>query len=181
MADKANDKNPLLKALLGNWLGHPLHPAIVHLPIALWLGSLVFDALTLAGVGGNHLVRTSYWAILLGLATLLIVVPAGLAEWSQIKRERPAWTLALWHMILNVSVAAILAVSLYFRSGDAYLAQRIGNLPFLLNLVANGVLLVSGYLGGRMVYQHGIGVARLSKKKWRKLASAGHANLPPEE
>lgn len=181
MADDAKDKNPLLALLLGKWLGHPLHPAIVHLPIALWLGALVFDVLTLAGVGGNHLVRTSYWAILLGLVSLAIVVPAGLAEWSQIKREKPAWTLALWHMILNVSVAAILAVSLYFRSGDAYLFDRVPNLAFLLNLVANGVLMVSGYLGGRMVYQHGIGVARYSKKKWRNLASAGHANLPPEQ
>lgn len=181
MADQEKEKNPLLKALLGNWLGHPLHPAVVHLPIALWLGSLVFDALTLAGVGGNHLVRTSYWSILLGLGTLVVVMPAGLAEWSQIKREKPAWKLAFWHMIMNVTVAAILAVSLYFRSGDAYHAARVPNLPFLLNLVANGLLLVSGYIGGRMVYEHGIGVARMSKKKWRNIASAGHANLPPEQ
>lgn len=177
MPDKSN---PLMKALLGHWLGHPLHPAVVHLPIALWLGALVFDVLTLAGVGGNHLVRTSYWGIFLGLASLAIVVPAGIAEWTQIKRERPAWTLALWHMILNVTVAAVLAVSLYFRSGDAYYADRVPMTAFLLNLAANGVLMVSGYIGGRMVYHHGVGVARLSKKKWRDLAAAGNANLPPE-
>lgn len=177
MPDKSN---PLMKALLGHWLGHPLHPAVVHLPIALWLGALVFDVLTLAGVGGNHLVRTSYWGIFLGLASLAIVVPAGIAEWTQIKRERPAWTLALWHMILNVTVAAVLAVSLYFRSGDAYYADRVPMMAFLLNLAANGVLMVSGYIGGRMVYHHGVGVARLSKKKWRDLAAAGNANLPPE-
>jgi hypothetical protein len=31
-----------------------------------------------------------------------------------------------------------------------------------------------------MVYDYGISVARLSKKKWRKIAHAGGANLPPE-
>ena len=175
-----NYKNPLIKALLGHWLGHPLHPAVVHLPIALWLGALVFDVLNLCNVAGNPLVRTSYWAILAGLITLLIVVPAGIAEWTQIKPERPAWTLALWHMILNVIVALILVVSLYFRSGSAYDADRVPTLAFATTVVANIVLFVSGYLGGRMVYDHGIGVARLSKKKWRALAEAGHANLPPQ-
>ena len=178
MADK--DKNPLLKAQLGHWLGHPLHPAVVHLPIALWLGALLFDVLNLCSVGGNALVRTSYWAILAGLATLVIVVPAGIAEWTQIRRERPAWTLALWHMVLNVIVAAILALSLFLRSGEAYLLDRVPTLAFATGLVANVILLVSGYIGGRMVYDHGIAVARQTKKKWRALASAGNANLPPE-
>jgi hypothetical protein len=47
--------------------------------------------------------------------------------------------------------------------------------------VANGVLFVSGYLGGRMAFEHGVGVARMSKKKWRAIAEAGHARLPAQE
>jgi hypothetical protein len=31
-----------------------------------------------------------------------------------------------------------------------------------------------------MVYDYGISVARMSKKKWRKIAEAGGANLPQE-
>jgi uncharacterized membrane protein len=174
------EKNPLKALLLGNWLGHPLHPAIVHVPIALWLGALLFDVLTLCGVGGNALVLTSYWAIAIGLLSTLLVVPAGIAEWTEIKPEKPAWRLALWHMILNLVVAALLAVSLYFRSGGAYHADRVPMAAFALTVVANGILMVSGYLGGRMVYQHGVGVARMSKKKWRALAAAGHANLPAD-
>ena len=173
-------KNPLMQFLLGKWLGHPLHPALVHVPIALWLGALFLDILTLCNVGGNSLVRGAYWAILAGLVSTLIVVPAGLAEWSQIDRKKPAWTLALWHMILNLITAGLLAVSLYFRSGDAYHEDRVTMAAFGLCVVANGVLAVSGYLGGRMVYDQGIGVARMSKKKWRSLAAAGHNHLPPE-
>jgi hypothetical protein len=33
--------------------------------------------------------------------------------------------------------------------------------------------LVSGYLGGRMVFAYGVSVARLSKDKWRKIAEEG--------
>src|SRR5690242_9979084 len=112
--------NPIKSFLLGKWLGHPLHPALVHVPIALWVGALVFDILSLSGVGHNHLVRTSYWAIAGGLISTLVVVPAGIAEWTQIKREKPAWKLALWHMLLNVVVTVFMLASLLFRNGSAY-------------------------------------------------------------
>jgi uncharacterized membrane protein len=169
-----------MKLLLGHWLGHPLHPALVHVPIALWIGALFFDVLSLANVGHNALVRTSYWAILLGLLSTLIVVPAGFAEWTQIKREKPAWKLALWHMILNVAVTLLFLGSFYLRAGAAASAERVPLSAFWLCLVANIILMVSGYIGGRLVYEHGIGVARFSRKKWRAIAAAGHANLPPE-
>jgi hypothetical protein len=42
-------------------------------------------------------------------------------------------------------------------------------------------LAVSGYLGGLMVYDHGISVARQSKAKWRQLAEAGRARVPEEK
>jgi len=174
-------KNPIVAALLGNGLGHPLHPAIVHIPIALWVGALVFDALTLSNIGGNGLVRTSFWAILIGLISTLLVVPSGIAEWMQIKREKPAWTLALWHMLLNVCVTVIMVVSLILRTGSALTAQRVPMMAFVLVVVADVVLMVSGYIGGRMVYEHGIGVARQTKNKWREIAAAGNANLPPQQ
>jgi hypothetical protein len=43
------------------------------------------------------------------------------------------------------------------------------------------LVVVSGYLGGRMIYDHGISIARLSKDKWRSIAEAGGANLPDEK
>jgi hypothetical protein len=46
--------------------------------------------------------------------------------------------------------------------------------------VATLLLLISGYLGGRMIYAYGINVARLSKTKWRKIAKEGGAVVPPE-
>jgi hypothetical protein len=46
--------------------------------------------------------------------------------------------------------------------------------------MGTAVLVVSGYLGSRMVFDQGTGVARFSKKKWRAIALAGGANLPAE-
>jgi uncharacterized membrane protein len=172
-------ENPIKSFFLGKWMADPLHPAVVHIPIAAWMGALILDILTLTGIGGPATVRTAFWFIAIGLISTLIVVPAGLAEWSEIKREKPAWKLALWHMILNVIATAIFAASLFIRW-----QVRDDSLPmsaFALVVVGNIVLAVSGVLGGRMVYEHGIAVGRMSKKKWRKIAAAGNANLPPEK
>lgn len=172
----------MIKYLLqGRWLGHPLHPAIVHIPIALWVGSLLFDILSVLGVGGNGLVQASFWAIAIGLLSTLLVVPAGIADWSGIKKENPAWKLGLYHMILNLLVALLYAFIIGLRWTDRNTATAVDLLPLLLNIVAVILLAVSGYLGGRMVYDYGTSVARQSKHKWRAVAAAGGSNVPEEK
>jgi uncharacterized membrane protein len=34
----------MIKSFLqGKWLGHPLHPALVHIPVGAWTAALIFD------------------------------------------------------------------------------------------------------------------------------------------
>ncbi|HVX84162.1 MAG TPA: DUF2231 domain-containing protein [Phycisphaerae bacterium] len=172
--------NAIKSFLLGRWLGHPLHPALVHVPIAMWVGALIMDILSLFGVGGNALVRTACVAVLAGLASTLIVVPAGIAEWTQIRREKPAWMMALWHMVMNVCVVLLMIASVIVRLGRGWHAAQVPLIAFTLTLLGDLVLPVSGYVGGRMVYDQGIGIARMSKKRYRRIAAAGRANLPPQ-
>lgn len=171
----------LKQFLQGEWLGHPLHPALVHVPAALWPAALLFDILTRFDIGGNALVRASFYAIALGLAVALLAVPTGLADWWDIKREKPAWKLGVAHMALNLIAAAVAAANLFLRLGDALQAEAVATLPLLLSLATTALLAVSGYLGGRMVYNYGVSVARQSKEKWRRIAAAGGARLPSQE
>ena len=172
----------MMDFLQGKRLGHPLHPILVHVPTALWPAALVFDLLSRFGVGGNAMVRTASYAILVGLVVAVAAVPAGIADWSGIKRERPAWKIGLVHMILNVGVIILWTVNLILRWESVDDAQAVDTIPLLLSVAATLVLLVSGYLGGRLVYEYGISVARNSKEKWRRIAEAGGAKVPsPEE
>jgi uncharacterized membrane protein len=162
----------------GKWLGHPLHPVLVHIPAGLWPASLIFDVLTRAGVGGNVFVRLSFFGITLGLAVALLSIPSGLFDWSEIKKEKPAWKIGLWHMALNLVVTALFAANFGLRINDFQTARAVGNPPLMLSLIGVGLLFISSYLGGRMVYDQGISVARTSKNKWRKRAERGAANIP---
>jgi uncharacterized membrane protein len=170
-----------LDFLKGKWLGHPLHPALVHIPLALLPSSLIFDLLSRSGMGGNSMVRTAFFAILFGIIAALAAIPTGIVDWMGIKRGKPAWKLGLYHMILNVLATIAFGISFALRCPTFRVAQNVETLPLLLSAAGTLLLLVSAYLGGRMVYAYGISVARMSKAKWRKIAEAGGANLPPEK
>jgi len=171
----------IVDLLKGKWLGHPLHPLLVHVPMALWPAALLFDLLSRAGFGGNAMVRTSFFAIGLGLAVALLAVPTGIVDWSGIKREKPAWKIGLWHMLLNAVVLILFAINLTLRLGTYREAALVTVTPLILSIAGTLVLVVSAYLGGRMVYAYGINVARLSKGKWRKVAESAGANVAPEK
>jgi uncharacterized membrane protein len=170
----------LLDFLKGKWLKHPLHPILVHVPMAVWPGALIFDLLSQWKVGGNAMVQLSFYAIIFGLIMTVAAVPTGLVDWTSIKKEKPAWKLGLYHMILNLVVAALFAVNLGLRVQNFRDAPVVSGLPLLLSIVGTALLIISAYLGGRMTYEYGISVARMSKKEWRRIAAAGGANLPKE-
>jgi len=164
-------------ALQGKWLGHPLHPALVHVPTGLFPAALLFDLMMIAGQDENVFGRCALWAIAVGSLVALAAAPTGLADWLEIKSGKPAHRLGLIHMTINVAVLVLMALSLYlrWRRGSPYTPSTAA---IATNLLGNLMLAVSGYLGGRMVYHRGIGVARMSKKKWERIARAGHARLP---
>jgi hypothetical protein len=80
----------LLNILKGKWLGHPLHPILVHVPMAMWPGALIFDLLSKWQIGGNAMVRLSFYAIAFGLIASLLAAPAGLVDWTGIKKGKTA-------------------------------------------------------------------------------------------
>jgi uncharacterized membrane protein len=171
----------LIEFLKGKWLGHPLHPALVHIPVGMWPAALIFDILSRLDFGGNVMVRLSFYAIAFGLVVTALAIPSGLADWSGIKKEKPAWKIGLIHMALSLAVTALYAVNLGVRLDTFRDAARVEDLPFVLSIIGTVLLLVSAYLGGFMVYQHGVSIVRLSKEKWRKIAESGGAALPEKK
>ena len=180
MEDTVRVMKWLLDFLKGNWLKHPLHPLIVHVPMATWPGALIFDLLSQWQIGGNAMVRLSFYAIIFGLVASLLAVPTGLLDWTGIKKEKPAWKIGLYHMSLNLIVALLFAINLGLRLHTFREATKVEGAPLLLSAIGTLLLVASAYLGGMMVYEYGISVARMSKKKWRKIAEAGGANVPPD-
>ena len=169
----------VIKNLLqGRWLGHPLHPLTTHLPTALFPASLLFDLLSRASDQGRAYVVTGDWCIAVGLLAVLLAAPTGLADFTEIKPDKPARKLAIIHAALNVLVTLLFLVTFFIRAGGA---DSVGIVPITLSVIANGTLVVAGWIGGRLIYHYGISVARFSKDEWRRVAEAGGAQLPPPQ
>lgn len=158
----------------GHWLGHPLHPILVELPVALWPMALLADLLTRLGIGGNVLVRAAFVAVVLGVLSAIPAALAGILDWSGVKQTNPAWRVGMLHLVLNVTATMLAVVSLMLRTSGLD-ADETASLPLLLMLAVTLLLGVSAYLGGRMVYEYGVSVGRVTKEYWRRVAEAGGA------
>jgi len=135
-------------ARIGN---HPIHPMLVSLPIGLWIFSLVTDIIYRWSGNGTWSVVT-YYSIAGGIVGALLAAVPGFVDFWALKPSRVK-EIALWHMIINVSAVILFSINLYLRTG----APDAG-LPLVLSIIGVLSILVSGWLGGQMVYVHGYGV-----------------------
>jgi uncharacterized membrane protein len=170
----------LFDFLQGKWLGHPLHPALVHIPLGLWLLAAIFDSLIMLEIGVAVLTRLSLYCVIGGLAGAFLAVPTGVADWAPIKKEKPAWRLGLIHMLLNMVAIFVWASNFGLRLETLDDPPGISRPILITSLLGAALLLVSGYIGSLMVFDKGVSVARLSKKKWRPIAARAGSRLPEE-
>jgi uncharacterized membrane protein len=135
--------------------GHPLHPALVHFPIGLWLAAVLWD---LAGGWSRDPLwrQMSYWCLALGLATALPTIATGLVELLAIPREHPALDAATAHMMAMLSATAAFGASWAIRAAAGAAAEP-SVWALLLGFLGAGLVLAGGWLGGTVVYRHGIG------------------------
>jgi uncharacterized membrane protein len=145
-------------------MAHPVHPALVHFPVACWSLSTLGDIASLV-YQDQRVWFVSGVLLVLGLVTALAAMFAGLFELRKISEESFAMRIAVWHMSLVVIVWGLYGLSLFTRLNGTALMPPGG---IALGSSISGFLLlcVAGWLGGSLVYEQGIGVeAEESRKK----------------
>lgn len=146
--------------LQGRPFRSPLHPALVHLPIALFPVSLLLDLGSwMCPWRDLYLTRGAFVTLVGGLATALLAAVFGLADFASIRRDHPARAVAIQHLVLNVVALLLFAVSAVFRYPFLD-AATTGGIPLALSVAGVAILAYSGYLGGHLVYSDGVGVGR---------------------
>lgn len=134
--------------------GHPLHPVLIHFPVAALLGLIATDlaywlsddffwaraGLWLAGTG----TVLGSLASLVGLVDLLTV--------SRIRRLITAWC----HALLAVMMLSLACFNWLQRIADP--AAVIVPIGLGVSLLTGGLIAAAGFLGGRLVYEHAVGV-----------------------
>lgn len=132
---------------------HPLHPALVHFPIACWSLATLTDFASLWF--GEAAWQWSAGLLTVGCIMALVAMMAGMMELSRIPAG-PALRDTYWHM--GIMLIAFTLYTTRLLSGLDHLQPLApGSLALLLDAVGFIALGVGGWLGGRLVYGHGIG------------------------
>jgi uncharacterized membrane protein len=140
--------------LLQGGRGRPLHPMLVHFPIALYPTSLVFDALSHLSGDGNPYVRGAFALIVIALVVSALAVAAGFADFLPIENGSRTWRIAVVHMSVQLVTAGLFLANAVLRGRDLDVtATPVG--PIILSVVGLMTLIVGAALGGELVYRHG--------------------------
>ncbi len=136
--------------------GHPLHPALVHFPVALLSISLLWD-ITGMMVNGPFWPRMSLWCIIAGLVTALPAAATGMSDYVLIGNKHPGLHTATTHMIVMFGALSFYTASLFFRLRITVSSRHAMLVPILLSLPGFVLILIGGWLGGELVLRYGIG------------------------
>jgi len=137
-------------------LGHPLHPAIVHFPVALLLSASAADLAWLAGLTGDVHIGSVLMAG--GLVMGLVAMGAGLLDFT--KLDPTVVPHAIRHMTVMGTAWLGYAIALYLRRDALSGGTELGSASVALSLLSALLLSVGGWLGGRLVYTFGAGVSK---------------------
>jgi len=136
-------------ALRGRFLGHPVHPILITLPVGTWTAAAVADFLL-------HDDDTARKLVGIGLAATPAAVLTGLVELATVTDPRGRRVGAL-HALSNATAAVCFLASYRARRSGA---RRAGVTWSVLGLTA---VSVGGALGGHLAYALGAGVRRESR------------------
>src|SRR6059058_1283772 len=133
--------------------GHPLHPVLVAFPIGLWIFSIISDLIFKFGYGSPVWNDVAFYTLAGGIVGALVAALPGLIDLLSIQDPKSK-SIGIYHMIINLLAVTLYCVNFWLRM------QRApgDNLPIILSVIGVGLIIISGWLGGEMVYVRGVAV-----------------------
>lgn len=133
--------------------GHPLHPVMVHFPVAALLALVACD------VGYWYTqdpfwIRVGLWLAGIGALGGWLASIAGIIDLTTVKRIRrlvTGWS----HAIVAVVLLSLASLNWMLRFNDPTLILPWG---LTLSLMTGALVALAGWLGGQLVYDHAVGV-----------------------
>ena len=139
--------------------GHPIHPMLVPLPIGFLVGAFLTDIAYVVSTWWMWAYASS-WLIGAGIATALLAALAGFTDFfgdRRIRALRKAW----YHMVGNLVAVVLAIVNFIVHTRDG--AAAVIPLGVTLSAITVVLLLFNGWMGGELVFRHGVGVRDTSE------------------
>jgi uncharacterized membrane protein len=146
-----------LSYLIKGLPGHPLHPPLTDVTIGTYSFSAVAAMLNVVGLVGRSAAVAWWLALVVGLCSTALTATTGFVDWIEIEWGSALWKTATWHLtVMLTASAAFLAAAL--AGHHDYANGTVGSGAFVLTLLGFSLLTFGGWLGGSVVFVHGMRV-----------------------
>ncbi|MGE0315102.1 MAG: DUF2231 domain-containing protein [Lautropia sp.] len=135
--------------------GHPLHPMMIHFPVAALLGLVPADLAWLYG-GDPFWARAGLWLAGVGAVGGWVASVAGLVDLLTVRRIRSlvnAWMHALIAVMMLSLATLNWRTRLIGEPGETVLPWGIA-----MSVATAAFIALAAFLGGRLVYEHAVAV-----------------------
>jgi uncharacterized membrane protein len=150
--------------------GHPLHPPLTDATIGIYTAATVFAVLSAIGVSDRN-TATAWWlTLVIGLIATVPTALTGLVDWLGIEWGTPLWRTASIHLLSMVTATVFFLLAAIFGHGG-YVDHDVTDGSLILTLIGFGMLTLGGWLGGTVVYVHGMRVLNLVHEPTHRAAA----------
>jgi uncharacterized membrane protein len=156
--------------------GHPLHPPLTDATIGAYTFATIAAILSKLGVAEHGFAQAWWLALIVALCTTVLTALTGFADWLTITWGSEMWKTATAHMLANLTAGVLFLIALLVGHGG-YVDHQVTTGAFILTLVGFGALGLGGWLGGAIVFVHGMRVLSLPEEPAQRAA----APVPHEE
>jgi uncharacterized membrane protein len=149
-----------MKALLRGLPGHPLHPPLTDATIGAYTFATIAAVLSRLGVSEDNLATAWWLALVTGLGITIPTALTGFFDWLEIQSGTPLWRTATLHLSAMLTATVVFAITAGAGHAD-YVDGSVGGGALVLTLVGFALLTLGGWLGGAIVFTHGMRVLKL--------------------
>jgi uncharacterized membrane protein len=169
----------MLDYLLRGLPGHPLHPPLTDAVIGTYTFATIAAFLDVLGIVESGAASAWWIALVVGLVLTVPTALTGLVDWLKIEPERssapakwgsPLWRTATAHMLAMVSASVVFLITAIVGYG-AYEDGSLAAAELILTIAGFGLLTLGGWLGGTVVFVHGMRVLNLVEEPASRAAA----------
>jgi uncharacterized membrane protein len=154
--------------------GHPLHPPLTDATIGIYTFATVAGFIEVVGITERNGAIGWWLGLVVGLIVTVPTALTGFVEWLTLEWGSNLWWTATYHMTAMVTATVFFGLAAIFGHA-AYTHADVSTGSYVRTLVGFGCLTLGGWLGGAVVFVHGMRVLSLvDEPTARAVAPAPH-------
>jgi len=156
--------------LLRGMPGHPVHPPLTDATVGIYTFATIAAVLSALGIAEDAAAKGWALALVIGLIVSAATSATGLIDWLQISGGTPLKRTATSHLFAMLAATTSFLIAAIVGYSDG-MDGVVGSGSLILTLIAFGLLTLGGWLGGAIVFVHGMRVLNLVEEPTHRAVS----------